>query len=147
MTQLKNISDTDLASHLSDIMCDQLVDTFHILIGASALRNNVKDDNVASRLGQIATCKQNREALILLEAMKRISTKEICGKAREVAETINGSDNYMLSTDMIEHMIMVYAGQVAKAQREICAKQIHNGSTIRNSEMKHAIINAPEPEL
>lgn len=78
----------------------------------------------------------------------------VSGKAREVAETINGSDNYMLSTDMIEHMIMVYAEQVAKAQREICAEAYCDAEGKGNDEVDRPnegtyrhIKNAPDPAL
>jgi len=74
---IRELSDSDLANRLSMITCGRLFETFDVLVGAVALRNNRKDDTVASRLGQLAAEQENQEALILLEAMRRISPKDL----------------------------------------------------------------------
>jgi len=75
--QIQSLSNSDLATELAEIRCELLLDSLRCQSGAIALRNNIQSERLAISLGQIAVQNENRNALILLEAMKRISTKDL----------------------------------------------------------------------
>jgi len=76
---IAQLPDSKLAKAMRGVTCEELSDTLYIVNGSLILEYGIKDDRVAKRLAHISADRtlDNKESILLNEAMCRISTKDL----------------------------------------------------------------------
>jgi len=74
---IRELTDTELSQRMKGIICKELSDTFQVVAAQLTIEDGHKDEKLAKRCGHLAELQENEEALVLLEAMRRLATKEV----------------------------------------------------------------------